>query len=73
MIVPITNHNYDLTPSEWGARLGHMGVVKVFLEKEGNPNQANSVYGPIALWLAAAYEDAGVVKMILEREDINPN
>ena len=73
-VIPDLATRRKQTPLKWAVQLGHEGVVKVFLEREAvNPNQANSVYGPIALYLAALYEHEGLVKMLLEREDVDPN
>ena len=56
----------DQTPLMRAAGLGHEGVVKLILEREVvNPNQANSVYGQAALWLAARNKHEGIVKMLL--------
>ena len=61
------------TPLTWGARNGHEGVVKLFLEREDvDVNLPDKDYQTPLSW-AASYGHEGVVKLLLEREDVDPN
>ena len=64
----------DSTALGWAARYGHLGVVKVLIERgDVNPNHKlpDSDWGP--LFWAAKEGHENLVKILLERQDVSPS
>ena len=61
------------TPLAWTAGRGHQEVAEILLEQgEINPDEPNN-HGLTPLWCAVRNWYEGVVKVLLGRNDINPN
>ena len=62
------------TPLVWAARNGHVGVAEIFLGPGGiDPNLPAGLYDRTPLGDAAAWGHEEVVKLLLERQDVDPN
>jgi len=61
------------TPLTWGARNGHEGVVKIWLEREDVDPNHQDVADQTPLMCAAGMGHEGVVKRLLGQEDVDPN
>jgi len=65
--------NGHMTPFLWAVEEGHEGVAMALLGRGGvNPN-AVSVFGYTALQSAEFGGNVGMVKILLERKEVNPN
>jgi len=61
------------TALTWAARRGYAEVANILLGRGVNPDQADTRFGRTPLSWAAECGHEGVVKTLLEQEDVNPN